>query len=302
MSLRVGVVVVQNLPWPAWRDRVLEVEQLGYDAVYVWDHLIHRTQSPHDPLFEGMTTLAAAAACTSRIRLGTLVASPTLRHPLLLAKQAMTVDQVSGGRMELGIGAAGSLLDYTVLGLEPWSKRELVERFAETVELVDAVLRGSTSYEGRHWSGEGITAAPGCVQTPRVPLTLAAHGPRAMAVAGRFADVWNSITPRDLPRDEGLALTASLSRKLDEAATAAGRDPASIRRSVLIGSEQWPVRESPAAFREAVLRYREIGVTDVVLMHPDHPAEARVGHDAADPDIVRRIGEDLLPGLRAELG
>lgn len=302
MSLRVGVVVVQNLPWPAWRDRVLEVEQLGYDAVYVWDHLIHRTQSPHDPLFEGMTTLAAAAACTSRIRLGTLVASPTLRHPLLLAKQAMTVDQVSGGRMELGIGAAGSLLDYTVLGLEPWSKRELVERFAETVELVDAVLRGSTSYEGRHWSGEGITAAPGCVQTPRVPLTLAAHGPRAMAVAGRFADVWNSITPRDLPRDEGLALTASLSRKLDEAATAAGRDPASIRRSVLIGSEQWPVRESPAAFREAVLRYREIGVTDVVLMHPDHPAEARVGHGAADPDIVRRIGEDLLPGLRAELG
>lgn len=302
MSLRVGVVVVQNLPWPAWRDRVLEVEQLGYDAVYVWDHLIHRTQSPDDPLFEGMTTLAAAAACTSRIRLGTLVASPTLRHPLLLAKQAMTVDQVSGGRMELGIGAAGSLLDYTVLGLEPWSKRELVERFAETVELVDAVLRGSTSYEGRHWSGEGITAAPGCVQTPRVPLTLAAHGPRAMAVAGRFADVWNSITPRDLPRDEGLALTASLSRKLDEAATAAGRDPASIRRSVLIGSEQWPVRESPAAFREAVLRYREIGVTDVVLMHPDHPAEARVGHGAADPDIVRRIGEDLLPGLRAELG
>lgn len=302
MSLRVGVVVVQNLPWPAWRDRVLEVEQLGYDAVYVWDHLIHRTQSPHDPLFEGMTTLAAAAAFTSRIRLGTLVASPTLRHPLLLAKQAMTVDQVSGGRMELGIGAAGSLLDYTVLGLEPWSKRELVERFAETVELVDAVLRGSTSYEGRHWSGEGITAAPGCVQTPRVPLTLAAHGPRAMAVAGRFADVWNSITPRDLPRDEGLALTASLSRKLDEAATAAGRDPASIRRSVLIGSEQWPVRESPAAFREAVLRYREIGVTDVVLMHPDHPAEARVGHGAADPDIVRRIGEDLLPGLRAELG
>lgn len=302
MSLRVGVVVVQNLPWPAWRDRVLEVEQLGYDAVYVWDHLIHRTQSPHDPLFEGMTTLAAAAAFTSRIRLGTLVASPTLRHPLLLAKQAMTVDQVSGGRMELGIGAAGSLLDYTVLGLEPWSKRELVERFAETVELVDAVLRGGTSYEGRHWSGEGITAAPGCVQTPRVPLTLAAHGPRAMAVAGRFADVWNSITPRDLPRDEGLALTASLSRKLDEAATAAGRDPASIRRSVLIGSEQWPVRESPAAFREAVLRYREIGVTDVVLMHPDHPAEARVGHGAADPDIVRRIGEDLLPGLRAELG
>lgn len=302
MSLRVGVVVVQNLPWPAWRDRVLEVERLGYDAVYVWDHLVHRTQSPDDPLFEGITALAAAAAFTSRIRLGTLVASPTLRHPLLLAKQAMTVDQVSGGRMELGIGAAGSLLDYQVLGLEPWSRGELVERFAETVELVDTVLRGGGSYRGSHWSGEGMTAAPGCVQAPRLPLTLAAHGPRAMKVAGRFADVWNSITPRDLPRDEGLALTASLSRQLDEAAVEVGREPSSIRRSVLIGSQDWPVRESPASFRDAVLRYREIGVTDVVLMHPDHPAEARVGHGAADPDIVRRIGEDLLPTLRAELG
>jgi alkanesulfonate monooxygenase SsuD/methylene tetrahydromethanopterin reductase-like flavin-dependent oxidoreductase (luciferase family) len=299
--LRVGVVVVQNLPWEAWRERVLDVERLGYDAVYAWDHLIHRTQSPDDPLFEGMTSLAAAAADTSRIRLGTLVASPTLRSPLLLAKQAMTVDQVSGGRMELGIGAAGSQLDYSVLGLQPWSPRELVERFTETVELVDTVLRGGTSYRGRHWSGEGMTAAPGCVQAPRLPLTLAAHGPRALRVAGRYADTWNSITPRDLPRDEGLALTASLSRQLDEAAREAGREPSSIRRSVLVGAPDWPVRQSPAAFRDAVLRYRDIGVTDVVLMHPDNPAEARVGHGAADPDIVRRIGEDLLPGLRAEL-
>lgn len=300
-SLRVGVVVVQNLPWAAWRDRVLEVERLGYDGIYVWDHLIHRTQSPEDPLFEGMTALAAAAELTSRVRLGTLVASPTLRSPLLLAKQAMTIDQVSGGRMELGIGAAGSQLDYQVLGQQAWSARELVERFTETVELVDTVLRGGTSYAGRHWSGEGMTAAPGCVQVPRLPLTLAAHGPHALRVAGRYADTWNSITPRDLPRDEGLALTASLSRQLDEAASEAGREPSSIRRSVLVGSPDWPVRQTTAAFRDAVLRYRDIGVTDVVLMHPDNPAEARVGHGDADPHIVRRIAEDLLPSLRAEL-
>jgi alkanesulfonate monooxygenase SsuD/methylene tetrahydromethanopterin reductase-like flavin-dependent oxidoreductase (luciferase family) len=301
VSLRVGVVVVQNLPWSAWRDRVLQVERLGYDAAYVWDHLAHRTQTPQDPLFESMTVLAAAAAETSRIRLGTMVAAPTLRHPVLLAKQAMTVDQVSGGRLELGIGAAGSLLDAAVLGHEPLPKAELVERFRETVELVDTVLRGGTSYAGNVFSGEQITMAPGCVQSPRVPLTLAAHGPRALRVAGRFADVWNSITPRDLSRDAGLAVTASPSRQLDEAAIEAGRDPATIRRSVLAGSEQWPVRESPAALRDAVLRYRDIGVTDLVLMHPDNPAEARVGHGAADPDIVRRFAEDVLPDLRTEL-
>ncbi len=301
MSLRVGVVVVQNLPYDRWRSRVLEVEELGYDGVYVWDHLVHRTQAPTDPLFDGLTLLAAAAEFTTRVRLGTLVASPTLRHPVLLAKQAMTLDQVSGGRVELGIGAAGVLLDYQVLGMEPWSKGEQVDRFHDTVALVDAVLRGGTSYEGKHWSGEGITMAPGSVQTPRLPLTLAAHGPRTLAIAGRYADCWNSITPRGVPAEEALAQTASRSAALDEAARAAGREPSEIRRSVLIGSDDWPALASPGAFREAVLRYAEIGVTEVVLLHPDHPAEAAVAHGYAAPGIVRTLAEEVLPALRAEL-
>lgn len=301
MTLRVGVLVVQNLLWPVWRDRVLEVEALGYDGVYVWDHLVHRTQEPTDPLFDGLTLLAAAATITSRVRLGTLVASPTLRHPVLLAKQAMTLDNVSGGRLELGIGAAGVLLDYEVLGVEPWSTREQVERFRETVEVVHGTLRGATTHDGQHWQARGVTMAPGPVQSP-LPLTLAAHGPRTLAIAGRYADVWNSVTPRGVPVDEALSITASRAALLDEAVEAAGRDPADVRRSVLIGSDDWPVLSSPAAFREAVLRYAEIGVTEVVLPHPDHPAEVRVGHGAAAPDVVRRIAEEVLPDLRAELG
>jgi alkanesulfonate monooxygenase SsuD/methylene tetrahydromethanopterin reductase-like flavin-dependent oxidoreductase (luciferase family) len=105
-ALRVDVLVVQNLPWQRWIERVLQVEELGYDGVWVWDHLVHRTQEPEDPLFEAFSLLGAAAALTSRVRLGTLVASPTLRSPLLLAKSAMTVDQVSGGRFELGSAPA----------------------------------------------------------------------------------------------------------------------------------------------------------------------------------------------------
>lgn len=301
MSLRVGVLVVQNLPWPQWRSRVQEVEALGYDGVYVWDHLVHRTQEPTDPLHDGLTLLAAAAAVTTRVRLGTLVASPTIRHPVLLAKQAMTIDQVSGGRMELGIGAAGVLLDYQVLGIEPWSKAEQVSRFRDTVEIVDAVLRGASSYEGTHWSGSGVTMAPGSVQSPRLPLTIAAHGPRALAIAGRYADTWNSITPRGVPADEVIPFFTSRARLLDEAAREAGRDPASIRRSVMLGSDEWPMLASPGDFREAVLRYAEVGVSDVVIPHPDHPAEVRVAHGVAAPDVVRRIAEDVLPGLRAEL-
>jgi alkanesulfonate monooxygenase SsuD/methylene tetrahydromethanopterin reductase-like flavin-dependent oxidoreductase (luciferase family) len=301
MTLRVGVLVVQNLPYDRWRSRVLELEQLGYDGVYVWDHLVHRTQEPTDPLFDGLTLLAAAAEFTSRLTLGTLVASPTIRHPVLLAKQAMTIDNASNGRMELGIGAAGVLLDYQVLGMEPWSRAEQVQRFRETVEVVDATLRGATSYGGEHWSGEGVTMAPGCVQRPRLPLTLAAHGPKTLAIAGRHADCWNTMTLRDLPPDEVLSQTAARGRLLDEAAGRAGRDPSAIRRSVLIGSRDWPALSSPEAFREAVLRYAEIGIAEVVLVHPDHPAEEKVAHGYAAPDIVRRLAEEVLPALRDEL-
>ena len=300
-ALRVDVVVVQNLAWPRWIERVRQVEQLGYDGVWVWDHLVHRTQEPADPLFEAFSLLGAAAALTSRVRLGTLVASPVLRSPLLLAKSAMTVDRVSGGRFELGIGAGGSLLDAAALGLPVLSPAELAERFEQTVELVDTVLRGGSSYDGRTVSGSGMVIAPGPVQSPRLPLVLAAHGPRTLRLAGRLADTWNTLTTSDLEPGEVLKLAASLAALLDEAARAAGRDPSAIRRSVLIGSVRWPALTSTAAFREAVLRYADIGFTDVVVMHPDHPAHVRAGHGEADPHIVRRIAEEVLPGLRAEL-
>ena len=290
--------MVQNLPWPVWRERVLEVEALGFDAVYVWDHLVHRTQEPTDPLFDGMSVLAAAAEFTSTIRLGTMVAAPVFRHPAVLAHQAVALDQISGGRLELGIGAGGALLDYDVLGIPRRSNGELVERFTETVEMVDAILRGADSYQGAHYQGSGITVAPGPVQQPRPPLTIAAHGDRTLHVAARFADVWNSITPRGVGKAEALAQAASRSRALDQCAQECGRDPQSIRRSVMIGSDDWPALTSLGAFRDAVLAYREIGFTDVVLLHPEHPAERLVQHGPAAPNIVAQIAE-ILPDLRA---
>jgi alkanesulfonate monooxygenase SsuD/methylene tetrahydromethanopterin reductase-like flavin-dependent oxidoreductase (luciferase family) len=300
-SLRVGVVVVQNLAWPDWRARVLETEALGYDGVYVWDHLVHRTQQLTDPLFDGLTALAAAATFTSRIRLGTMVAAPIFRHPVVLANQAMTLDQLSGGRLELGIGAGGAALDHQLLGIPAWSTGERVERFEETVALVDTVLRGGRSFAGTHYGGEHISVAPGPVQRPRPPLTIAAHGPRTLRIAASYADVWNSVTTRDLPPQEVLRTAAERNRLLDRYAEEIGREPQSIRRSVLIGSNDWPALASVEAFRDAVLRYREIGVTDIVLIHPDHPAEAALGHGVAAPGIVRDIAEQLLPELRAEL-
>lgn len=291
--MRLSVVVVQDVPWPEWRRRVLEVEALGYDAVYVWDHLVHRTLSDADPLLDAFGVLSAAAAITSSVRLGTLVASPTLRHPYVLAKQAMTLDHVSGGRLDLGIGAAGVLRDYQALGIDPWPKSEQVDRFRETVELVVAVTGGASSYEGRYYSGSALSIAPGTTQRP-LPLTIAAHGPRTLRIAAEHATTWNTIAPRDLPANEAVARAAELSKDLDTAAEAVGRDPATIRRSVLLGSEQWPVRRSVDEFADAVGRFGEAGFDECVLVYPDHPAEAALGHGAAAPDIVARVAGALL--------
>jgi alkanesulfonate monooxygenase SsuD/methylene tetrahydromethanopterin reductase-like flavin-dependent oxidoreductase (luciferase family) len=291
--VRLSVVVVQDVPWPEWRRRVLEVEALGYAAVYVWDHLVHRTLSDGDPLLDSFGVLSAAAAITSSVRLGTLVTSPTLRHPYLLAKQAMTLDHVSGGRLDLGIGAAGVLRDYQALGLDPWPKSEQVERFRETVELVRAVTGGATSYEGRHYAGSALSIAPGPTQRP-LPLTIAAHGPRTLRVAAEHATTWNTIAPRDVSADEALARAVAVSKNLDTAAEAVGRDPATIRRSVLMGSEQWPVRRSLEEFVDAVGRFGAAGFDECVLMYPDHPAEAAIGHGAAAPDIVAKVAGALL--------
>lgn len=288
-----GVVVVQDVPWPEWRRRVLECEELGYSAVYVWDHLVHRTLADTDPLLDSFGLLTAAAAVTSRIRLGTLVASPTLRHPYVLAKQAMTLDHVSGGRLELGIGAAGVQRDYQALGIDPWSKAEQVERFRETVEAVVALANGARELTGTHYAGEQLSIAPGFAQDP-LPLTLAAHGPRTLRIAAAYATTWNSITARDVGPDEALAQAKERAELLDRYAAEAGRDPASIRRSVLLGSNRWPVRRSARDVADAVERYRELGYDDFVLMYPDHPAEAAIGHGETSPGIVREVAELLL--------
>lgn len=285
-----GVVVVQDLPWPEWRRRVLEVEALGYDSVHVWDHLVHRTIADTDPLLDSFGVLSAAASITTGIRLGTLVASPTLRHPYLLAKQAMTLDHVSGGRLELGIGAAGVLRDYQALGIEPWPKAEQVERFRETVELVAAVTNGATEFRGRHYSGEQLSIAPGTTQRP-LPLTLAAHGPRTLRIAATYAATWNSVTARDVEPAEALRLAKERADLLDRYATEAGRDPATIRRSVLLGSNRWPARRSAGDFLDAVERYLELGFDEFLLMYPDHPAEAAIGHGEVAADIVRSVAE-----------
>src|SRR5665811_1323736 len=173
-----GVMVLQNAPWPVLLERARRVEAMGFDTLWVGDHFVN-PYAPDQDWFEGWTLLAALAASTSRIRLGPLVSSVTLRSPALLARMALTVDHVSGGRLELGIGPGGAPLDYRMTGLPTWEPRERVDRLEETLTIVSALLeRGSVHHEGTHYRIDDAILNPRPVQRPRPCLLYTSPSPR----------------------------------------------------------------------------------------------------------------------------
>src|SRR5262249_31740221 len=136
LPMRIGVVVLPERTWPETRRIFQELEALGFAHAWTYDHIAWRTLRDH-PWHAAVPLLTAVAAAAARIRLGTLVASPNYRHPVTFAKELMTLDEISSGRMTLGIGAGSRTYDATVLGNEPWSVAERTARFAEFVELLD---------------------------------------------------------------------------------------------------------------------------------------------------------------------
>jgi len=166
----------------AWRDLVRKVEDLGYATVFLPDHL--------DDQWAPLPALAAAAQCTERLRLGTLVLANDYRHPVVLAKEAATVDVVSDGRLELGLGAGWMASDYEQSGivLDPPAVR--VERLRETVEILEQLWStGRCDYRGRHYTVRGATRHPDPVQHPRPPLLIGGGSPRVLQLAARHADI-----------------------------------------------------------------------------------------------------------------
>lgn len=271
--MRVGLVVLPVQPWPEARDTVAGLEDAGFDSVWTYDHVEWGGWRGR-PWQGAYPWLAAVAATTSRIRLGTLVSSISLRHPIELAQLVRSVDHVSGGRFDLGIGAGSVGFDAAVHGHEPWTPGERVARFAEYVELVDALLTNErTSFAGTYYSAVDAPMHGGCVQRPRVPFTVAADKPRAMAVAARFADRWvaNSIYGE----------VAEKCERLDAACEAAGRDPATIERVLLVDH----MTSEVPAFEDELARAASLGFTETVFRYP-HEAD-RTSLDALAATLPR---------------
>ena len=287
--MEVGVLILPEHRWAEAEPRWRRAEDLGFAHVWTYDHLAWRSLRDH-PWHAAVPALAAAALATSRIRLGTLVATPNFRHPVTFARELVTLDDLSGGRLTVGLGAGGPGWDASMLGQPTWSAGERAERFAEFVTLLDRLLREpETSYEGRYFRAVEARTHPGCVQRPRVPLAVAATGPRGMRVAADHAEIW--VTNGDRAYDgpplgpqEGAAVFRRQSRLLDEVCRGAGRDPAGLRRLVLTGPRLDGGLASPAAFRAVVEAYAEAGATDLVVHWP-RPDEPYAG----DPAVLERL-------------
>jgi alkanesulfonate monooxygenase SsuD/methylene tetrahydromethanopterin reductase-like flavin-dependent oxidoreductase (luciferase family) len=239
---------------------------------------------PEEPFLEGWTLLAAMARKTEKPRIGILVSSNTFRHPPLLAKQAVTVDHISNGRLELGIGTGWYKAEHERFGVPFPETAELVGRFEEAVILIDKLLtRDSTTWAGTYYAVHEAPIRPGPVQKPRPPLTLGAHGPRMLRLVARYADRWNSYGAAEEIRERNA--------RLDEACLAIGRDPNEIIRSLYgwtipMGADPW---SSPEAFADIVGRYREAGMSEFLMEAP---------HEEQFP-VMERIAADLIPTLRA---
>jgi alkanesulfonate monooxygenase SsuD/methylene tetrahydromethanopterin reductase-like flavin-dependent oxidoreductase (luciferase family) len=278
--MRFGVLILPDASWRVAMGRWQTAEQMGFDHAWTYDHLTWRSLRD-GPWFAAMPTLAAAALATSRLRLGTLVASPTFRHPVTFAKELMTLDDLSDGRITAGIGAGGDGFDATALRAVAWSRRERTERFEEFVALLDRLLtERSTSYQGRYYVANEARAIPGCRQRPRLPFAIAATGLRGLQLAVRYGATWIASDSRGAGRD--------LVERLAEACAAEDRDPRSIERLVLVGHRERPLA-SVEAFRDVAGRYAEAGFSDLVVHwpRPGEPFEA-------DMAVLERVAAEVL--------
>ena len=278
--MHIGVLILPEFQWHTAQTTWGRAEAMGFDHAWTYDHLTWQSFR-NQAWYAAVPTLTAAALVTKTIRLGTLVASPNFRHPVPFAKELITLDDVSKGRLILGVGAGGSGWDATMLGQKAWTRRERAGRFAEFVELTDRLLRQlETSYEGEFYSADEARTYPGCVQQPRIPLAIAATGKRGMHLAATYGQIW--VTNGDRTRNEmmnakeGANVVREQMRRLDDICLQVGRDPQTLHRLVLSGPRLDSGLASVAAFQETSGRYAEIGVTDFVVHwpRPDEPYAA----------------------------
>jgi alkanesulfonate monooxygenase SsuD/methylene tetrahydromethanopterin reductase-like flavin-dependent oxidoreductase (luciferase family) len=298
-SLAFGVLTFQALPYQELLGDAHFAERIGLDSVWLADQAVPDSLS----ILEAWTALAALAADTHRIRIGTLITNVAMRNPMMLARQALTVDQVSRGRVDVGIGAGYYEDDHRWLGIDYLDGVGRVQRLTEVAEVLDRALRGErVTYYGAYVQ---LDDAPSLlpVQLPRPPLWIAVHGAKSLTVAARLANGAASVGDEGVGLDQTLPRFRERMKRLDEICVAQGRDPRSVRRCYLAGFAEEPVFSSNESAADFIGSFAEAGATDFVFglanqTQPAFEAGVRSGQFATREKLEGVVSE-VLPKFRS---
>src|SRR5215472_14673176 len=289
--MRFGLVILPDQRWQQAARRWRLAEDYGFDHAWTYDHLGWRSLVD-GPWFDAVPTLVAAATVTSQIRLGTLVASPNFRHPVSFMRQLTALDDISDGRIVLGLGAGTGApsFDSQVLGAPALSAGQRVDRYAEFAELLDLLLRTDhVTWAGQYYAAVDARNLPGCVQRPRIPFVMAADGSRSIALAARLGDGWVTTGSRAAgPAGWWQAVGDSMSRFTDALAEV-GREAGQAPTYLSLDASGVYALSSPASFADAVGRAGELGFSDVITHwpRPDGPY-------AGQESVLESVAADVL--------
>ena len=268
----------EHQTWEEIRDAWMAADEIPlFESAWNWDHFYPLSGDLTGPCLEGWTMLAAMAQATGRIRIGCQVTGMVYRHPAVLANMAATVDIISGGRLELGVGAGWNQMECDAYGIELPPLRERFDRFDEGVEAIVALLSQETAtLDGRYVKLTGARCEPKPVQRPHPPITIGGRGrTRTLRTAARLAQQWNAITPD--PQD-----WLSLKETLAGHCASVGRDPGEITCSVNVRVEGTDAIKRAA---EQAAAYRDAGA-DLVILNLPVPAE---------PAMLEPLAEAVAP-------
>jgi alkanesulfonate monooxygenase SsuD/methylene tetrahydromethanopterin reductase-like flavin-dependent oxidoreductase (luciferase family) len=288
-ALRFGVMIFPDAPISDLTSRMRQAEEWGFDQLVLPDH-IGDLRNLSGAWHDSWTLLAVAATVTHRIRIGALVGNPILRPPAVVAKQALTLDHLSTGRLDVGLGAGIFAFDHDATGTPTWQAKERMQRFDEYTQIVDGVLRGAGvpfNFDGQWLWAHAVPTAPGPVQQPRPPIVVGGQSPTILRVAAKRADVWNTHGPLHVSLDDLVTITGKQNRQLDDLCTTAGRDPRTLRRALTLfgAADPW---SAPVTLDQIVDRFTRVGIEEFVIHWPSI-------HRSTE---LERLSLELIPTLR----
>jgi alkanesulfonate monooxygenase SsuD/methylene tetrahydromethanopterin reductase-like flavin-dependent oxidoreductase (luciferase family) len=289
-------------PFPPWEQIVgwaKLIEHLGFDKLWLPDHFVNPDDKDMD-WFDCWTTLTALATQTEKITIGTLVSSMTLRNPAILAHMALSADHISGGRFELGVGAAGTRKCHEMTGVPRWEPRERSERYKEFVEIVYHMLNNEvTTYQGKYYNIHEAIMHPSFIAKPHPVFSVAAHGPKALRLAARYGDAWNTLGPlKEMAPKQSSDEIYRCYQFLREYAAEIGRDPDQFERTILFGWTCEHPFASMEAFYDVIGRYSEAGINDFCFIYAPG---INLWKDQAisNEDWLRKIAEEAIPVIKS---